>query len=100
MLETREDYRIVVSIGDEKRRERLFKHLDEQKNRPEVAERTATKRVISVRLFDRLQSKIDNYPHARVSLVNRVREGEYEVVVPDSKPMSDSYNEILRRLRF
>ena len=91
---------VVVSISSEKRREGLFKYFDDPKNRSQVIERTATKRVLSVPLFDKLQSKIDNYSHARVSLVEKVGDGEYEVIVSDSKPMSDSYNELLRRLRY
>lgn len=91
---------IVVSIGTEKRREGLFKYFDDPANRSHVIERTATKRVLSLPLFDRLQSKIDAYPHARVSLVENVGDGEYDVLVADAKPMSDSYNELLRRIRF
>lgn len=100
MTDTRNNRYVVVSIINEKRREGLFKYFDDPKNRADVIERTATKRVLSVGLFDRLQAKIDAYPHARVSLVEDAGNGEYEVIVPDTKPMSDPYNEILRRLRF
>ena len=91
---------VVVSIGVEKRREGLFKHFDDPAYRAQVVERTATKRMLTLRLFDRLQSKIDRYPYARVSLVERIGKGEYEVLVADCKPMSDQYNELLRRIRF
>lgn len=91
---------IVVSIPNEKRREGLFKYLDDPRYRRHVVERTNSKRVLTIGLFNRLQSKIDTYRFARVSLIEDAGDGEYTVVVPDARPMSDSYAEILRRIRY
>lgn len=91
---------IVVSISNEKRREGLFKYLDDPRYRRHVVERTNSKRVFTLGLFDRLQSKIDTYRYARVSLIEDAGDDEYSVVVPDARPMSDSYSEILRRIRY
>lgn len=92
---------IVVSISKKEKREGLFKLIDDPKHKDHVIDRSAKKRVISISLFNRLQSHIDAYPWARISLVDQLDDSSYEPVqhATDAKPRSDQYNVILRRLR-
>ena len=91
---------LVVTIAKKERREGLFKYLDDPKNSDHVLERSSSKRLIDTHLFDRYQSKIDSYSHARISLVSQNDDGSYHSLVTDAKPGSDEYYSILRRLRF
>lgn len=92
---------IVISVVKKDKRERLFKHIDDPKNAKGLVDYSPSKRVITLDLFSKLQSRIDAYPHARVSLVTRLGDGTYDGVdyAVDAKPMSESYNGILRRIR-
>lgn len=91
---------IAVSIANKDKRESLFKHIDAPSNKKHVFDRYAARRVIDVELFDELQPRIDASPHARVSLMEQNEDGDFEAIIPNAKPMSESYDEMLRRLRF
>lgn len=94
---------IIVSIVKREKREGLFKYIDNPANDWGVIEnQPASKRVISIDLFNKLQSKIDAYSRARVTLADwNMNDNSYEPVeyAIDTKPMSEAYNGILRRLR-
>lgn len=96
---TRSNRAIVVSVKKEKFREGLFKYIDSAPKR-HVIRRSASKRVITIDLFNHIQKHIDAYERARVSLVDLHDDGSMEVIVADTKPMSEQYDEILRRVRF
>lgn len=93
-------YHIVVGVSQKEKRAGLFKIIDDPDYSTHVVDRSASKRVIDTVLFDSIQSSIDGYKPARVSLLRVRGQGRYDVVVADAQPMSASYNEILRRLRF
>lgn len=90
---------IVISVKKEKAREELFKPIDSA-GKEHIYQRSASKRVIDIPLFDKLQKKIDSSDKARISLVYLNEDQSINVVVADTKPMSQQYDEILRRLRF
>lgn len=94
------EYLLVVTIAKTDKREGLFKYIDDPKNTPHVVDRSSSKRLIDTHLFDKYQSKIDSYKHARISLISQNDDGSYQSLVMDAKPGSDEYYSILRRLRF
>lgn len=90
---------IVVSVKKEKAREELFKPIDSA-GKAHTYQRSPSKRVIDISLFNKLQKKIDSSEKARISLVYLNDDDSMDVVVADTKPMSQQYDEILRRIRF
>lgn len=90
---------IVVSVKKEKAREELFKPIDSA-GKKHTYQRSPSKRVIDISLFNKLQKKIDRSEKARISLVYLNDDDSMDVVVADTKPMSQQYDEILRRIRF
>lgn len=90
---------VVVSVRKEQFREGLFKYIDSAPKK-HIIQKTPSKRVITLSLFERIQHRIDDYERARISLVDIAPDKSMRVVVADTKPMSHEYNEILRRIRF
>ena len=90
---------VVISVKKEQFREGLFKYIDKAPKKY-VFVTSPSKRVIDPKLFDHIQSKVDTYARARISLVELGPNKSMSVTVADTKPMSAEYDEILRRLRF
>lgn len=110
-----DDRLVVLSIRNKDKREAVFKHTDDPVNAAGVVSRTASKRVVTVQLFNKLQPVIDSHKPTRVSLLDKLGEDddiddedeiidhdgqEYVVVVGNAAPHSYDYDEILRRIRF
>lgn len=97
-----DDRLIVLSITNHEKREGLFKHTDDPVNADGIVSRTASKRVMTVGMFNKLQPHVDTHKTVRVSLLGQVDDDEddYSVIVANASPASYEYNEILRRIRF
>lgn len=110
-----DDRLVVLSIRNKDKREAVFKYTDDPVNAAGVVSRTASKRVVTVPLFNKLQPVIDSHKPTRVSLLDQLGEDddiddedeiidhdgqEYVVVVGNTAPHSYDYDEILRRIRF
>lgn len=110
-----DDRLVVLSIRNRDKREAVFKYTDDPVNATGVVSRTASKRVVTVQLFNKLQPIVDSHKPTRVSLLDPLGDDddvddedeiiehdgqEYVVVVGNATPHSYDYDEILRRIRF